>query len=152
MPCHLSSDMHPIHQVEPCKFAETAWHLIECHAMDAMDAWGHGGHACGRAPWIRGVGWGSDGGDRRSCYACEYRPEESGGGRGRRRGRGATAQNESESEGRNSAGPSGKLMPALCDVVPFRIADPQAVSVRCLEHCGGCCDGLNSMQLVLSLL
>ena len=79
MPCHLSSDMHPIHQVEPCKFAETAWHLIECHAMDAMDAWGHGGHACGRAPWIRGVGWGSDGGDRRSCYACEYRPEESGG-------------------------------------------------------------------------
>lgn len=54
-------------------------------------------------------------------------------GEGGRRGRGATAQNESESEGRNSAGPSGKLMPALCDVVPFRIADPQAVCVRCLE-------------------
>lgn len=112
---------------------------------------GHGGHACGRAPWIRGVGWRSDGRDRRSCYACEYRPEETGGGVDVE-GRGATAQNESESEGRNSAGPSGKLMPALCDVVPFRIADPQAVSVRCLEHCGGCCDGLNSMQSVLSLL
>lgn len=40
-------------------------------------------------------------------------------GEGRRRGRGATAQNESESEGRNSAGPSGKLMPALCDVGSF---------------------------------
>lgn len=151
MPCPLSSERHPIHHVEPCKVAETAWasHRIPCHGCHVCMGVMVATHAVGRH------GSGASDGDRTAKIGGAVtlvNTDLKRRGEGGRRGRGATAQNESESEGHNSAGPSGKLMPALCDVVPFRIADPQAVSVRCLEHCGGCCDGLNSMQSVLSLL